>query len=215
MTRRRPFDWQVWFYIGAVLIVPLVLFFIFNKSTQSTELPILGPKGNDAQGNAAFHHILDFDLLNQRGERVTLADTKGKVTVAAFFFASCGTICPKMTASLLEVQQQFSPDDLVILYHTVDPARDSVPVLAEYARMRGIDGANWHLLTGDKKQIYLLARNSYFITALEGDGGPTDFIHEELFALVDSEGRIRGYYKGTEPEDIKHLIRDIKVLIAG
>lgn len=212
MSERKPFDWQVWFYIGAVLVVPVVLFFILNRQPTPKDLPILGPKTNDAQGNAVVHHVLDFDLINQNGERVTLADVRGKVAVAGFFFASCGTICPKMTASLTRVQQKFPDEEVVILYHTVDPVHDSVSVLAAYGRLRGVKPSNWHLLTGDKEQIYRLARKSYFITATEGDGGPSDFIHDENFALVDREGRIRGYYRGTDSADVDRLIEDIEKL---
>jgi protein SCO1/2 len=213
MTQRKPFDWHVWFYIGAVLVVPVVLFFIFDRTTASDELPVLGPQTNDAQGNAVQHHILDFDLLNQGGEHVTLDDVEGKVVVAGFFFATCGTICPKMTESLKRVQAAYPDNNIIILYHTVNPKHDSVAVLADYARAKGVKPGNWHLLTGDKRQIYLLARNSYFITAVEGDGGPNDFIHEELFALVDRSGRIRGYYKGTEHDSVDRLIEDIRKLL--
>jgi protein SCO1/2 len=213
MTKRRAFDWHVWFYVGSVLVVPVVLFFILNKTTTSHELPILGPKSTDPEGNAIVHHILDFNLIDQNGDSVSLRDTKGKVVVAGFFFASCGTICPKMTTSLTRVQDRFWNQDLVILYHSVDPVRDSVPILASYGIQRGVKSPNWYLLTGDKKQIYLLARNSYFITTVEGDGGPNDFIHEELFALIDREGRIRGYYKGTEKNSVDQLMKDIERLL--
>jgi protein SCO1 len=98
--------------------------------------------------------------------------------------------------------------ELLLTSFTVDPERDSVNRLRDYAAQKNIHG-NWLLLTGDKKQIYKLARKSFLVSATDGDGGPQDFIHSELLILVDRNKRIRGYYNGTVDNEVNELIRDI------
>jgi protein SCO1 len=117
-----------------------------------------------------------------------------------------------MTRSLKKVQQLYADEkDLLISSFSVDPERDSAARLKEFAERMDIKD-NWQLITGDKKEIYKLARNSFKIVATDGDGGPDDFIHSELLVLVDKEGRIRGYYNGTDGEDVNNLLRDINRL---
>ena len=89
---------------------------------------------------------------------------------------------------------------------------DSVPQLKKYALEKGVNDAKWNLLTGDKKEIYTLARKSYFVVKEDGDGGPHDMIHTENFVLVDSDKRIRGYYDGTDKTAMESLMKDITTL---
>ncbi|MFT4756379.1 MAG: protein SCO1/2 [Vicingaceae bacterium] len=159
------------------------------------------------------HRIGDFVLTNQDGEELTNKDFDGYYYVADFFFTTCPTICPSMSAEMQRIQAEFSDDeDFKILSHTVQPEVDSVPVLKEYAELYEADPTKWILATGDKKIIYNLARKSYFAAVTEGDGGPDDFIHTENFVLVDKEKRIRGFYDGTSPESVDKLIVDIEIL---
>jgi protein SCO1/2 len=159
------------------------------------------------------HRIGDFVLTNQDGEELTNKDFDGYYYVADFFFTTCPTICPSMSAEMQRIQAEFSDDeDFKILSHTVQPEVDSVPVLKEYAELYEADPTKWILATGDKKIIYNLARKSYFAAVSEGDGGPDDFIHTENFVLVDKEKRIRGFYDGTSPESVDKLIVDIEIL---
>ena len=102
----------------------------------------------------------------------------------------------------------------MLLSHTVIPQADSIPALKKYALEKGIDASKWNLVTGDKKQIYDLARKSYLASKTNGDGGPYDMIHTENFVLVDKEKRIRGFYDGTQTEAIEELMSDIKILKA-
>ena len=92
------------------------------------------------------------------------------------------------------------------------PKIDSVPQLKKYAIEKGVMDANWNLLTGDKKEIYTLARKSYFVVKDDGDGGPHDMIHTENFMLIDKKRQIRGFYDGTKPEDIERILEDIETL---
>ena len=100
----------------------------------------------------------------------------------------------------------------MFLSHSVTPVIDSVSVLREYADRKGVIDGKWNVTTGAKKHIYELARKSYFAVLESGDGGEDDFIHTEQFVLVDKERRIRGYYDGTEKEDIEKLKKDIALL---
>ncbi|WP_405208647.1 SCO family protein [Aquimarina sp. LLG6339-5] len=160
-----------------------------------------------------YHKIADFNLLNQNGEKVTQANYENKIYVADFFFTTCQTICPIMTDHMKLIQGRLKNDpDIKLLSHTVIPETDGVPQLKEYAIRKGVDDARWNLVTGDKKHIYDLARKSYLVAKSNGDGGPYDMIHTENFVLVDKKKRIRGFYDGTDLEEIERLLEDIEVL---
>ena len=115
-----------------------------------------------------------------------------------------------------EVQKQFITDDeVMILSHTVTPDIDTVAQLKRYAKEKGVNASKWNLVTGDKKQIYELARKSYLAVKDDGDGGPFDMIHTENFMLIDKERQIRGFYDGTDMKEVERLIDDIKILKAS
>ena len=192
-------------------------------------LEILGPveiqsKTVDGRqiSDTVYHTISGFSLLNQDSNQVSEKIFKGKIHVANFFFTTCGTICPKMSSEMMRVQHAFEKDtNVVIVSYTVDPEHDTPLVLKEYASQHNAIKNKWFFLTGDKKTIYDLARNSYYLVAGEGDGGQEDFIHSEMFTLIDKEGRIRGgkdkrgnmlTYDGTNILDVNRLIEDIAVL---
>lgn len=159
------------------------------------------------------HTIADFKLINQNGETITNKNYKGKIYVADFFFTRCQTICVAMASNMSDLQEFYKNDtDIMFLSHSVTPVIDSVSVLKEYAQKKGVIDGKWNVTTGDKKHIYELARKSYFAVLEDGDGGDQDFIHTEQFILVDKEQRIRGFYDGTEKEDIEKLKKDIFIL---
>lgn len=159
------------------------------------------------------HTIADFSLTNQNGETITQKDYEDKIYVADFFFTTCQSICPIMTSNMVKIQEAFLSDETVkLLSLSVTPIMDSVPVLRDYADKKGVIDSKWNITTGDKKHIYELARKSYFVVLDEGDGGVQDFIHTENFVLVDKKRRIRGFYDGTNFEEIDQLIEDIKLL---
>lgn len=159
-----------------------------------------------------YHTIADFSLTNQNGETITQDDYKDKIYVADFFFTTCQTICPIMTDHMVKIQKALKDDHQVLLLsHTVTPEIDSVPQLKKYALQKGVDDAKWNLVTGDKKEIYDLARKSY-LAAKDVPYSDHDLIHTENFVLVDKKKRIRGFYDGTDPEAIDKLLADIKIL---
>jgi protein SCO1/2 len=159
------------------------------------------------------HKVADFKLINQNGDTITQKDYKNKIYVADFFFTRCKTICPIMTNNMEKVQEVFlKDDDIKFLSLSVTPVIDSVSVLKNYAIEKGVIDSKWNVTTGNKKEIYNLARKSYFVVTDQGDGGLQDFIHTENFVLVDKNKQIRGYYDGTDLKDINRLISDIKLL---
>jgi protein SCO1/2 len=163
-----------------------------------------------------YHHIANFSLTNQNGKTITQDDYKNKIYVADFFFTTCQSICPIMTDNMTQVQKAFlHDDDVKILSYSVTPEIDTVAQLKRYAEEKGVNDSKWNLVTGDKKQIYELARKSYFVVKTVGDGGPFDMIHTENFVLVDKDRQIRGFYDGTDLKDIDKLIDDIKTLKAS
>lgn len=159
------------------------------------------------------HRIADFMLINQNGDSITNQTYEGKIYLADFFFTRCATICPIMTNNMVELQEIYKDDDEVLfLSHSVTPVIDSVPILKQYAIDRGILDKKWNLTTGNKKHIYELARKSYFAVLDEGDGGEQDFIHTEQFVLVDAKRQIRGFYDGTDKNEIERIVKDIEIL---
>jgi protein SCO1/2 len=217
---RDLFAWLKKFAIVLFILSVIIVYCIFTLLNPEERLPIYQPDMVNAEMVDSsiryirkYHTVKDFELLNQNGDTITQEDYKDKIYVADFFFTTCLTICPVMTDHMLKIQEKIKDDpEVLLLSHTVFPKTDSVPVLKEYAEEKGIIDEKWNLVTGDKKQIYDLARKSYLASKTNGDGGPYDMIHTENFVLVDKEKRIRGFYDGTDSEAIKDLMHDIKVL---
>lgn len=194
---------------------------IINPIDVKTKFLVDSSVANIGQG----HKIKDFALTDQKGETTTNAFTDGKIYVADFFFTTCGGICPTMTKNMKSIQAAYQNDDNVrLLSHSVWPEVDTVAQISRYAEQYDVRYSKWRILTGHKKDIYDLARKSYMVAPAFGDtsvahhegqgleGGPQDFIHTQWFALVDPERRIRGFYEGTDKEDVQRLIDDIKKL---
>ena len=195
--------YNIWVFVAVVLLIPFSVFGVVKWYENNYQrLPILGPEG---------HTIADFNLVNQHGSNTTLKDWDGKIVVANYFFTHCPAVCPKMTYNLKRVQAYAGVENLQINSFSVDPERDSVSVLQKFATRFGVKD-NWNLITGDKKQLYALARKSFLIVATDGDGGPDDFIHSEQLVLIDTKNRIRGFYTGTEEAATNQLIKDIQKL---
>lgn len=216
-TRYRFF----WFTLLGISAVIVVLF--YRALRPETVLPVYQPADFNPElvdpemaHIKKYHKVSDFALVNQNGDTVTQKDYEGKIYIADFFFTTCPTICPIMTDNMGYLQQQLLDDpEVLLLSHSVTPVIDSVPRLKEYALQKGVVDAKWNLVTGDKKQIYELARKSYMAVKTEGDGGPYDMIHTENFVLVDKERRIRGTYDGTNREDMQRLLDDLELLKAA
>lgn len=213
-------------FIVLILIIGISTAYFLTTRTQSKkQLPIIQPKDVKKEmvdpsllDKGIGHRIGEFNLLNQEEENISLTDVKGKVFVAEYFFTTCMTICPKMTEQMTRVQAAFRNNENVkILSFTVNPDYDDVAVLKEYSEKYNAQAGQWHFLTGTKEELYGLARKSFFVlkpaeAANLGDAG-SDFIHTNNFVLVDQQLRIRGYYDGTNIDEVSELINDIELLL--
>ena len=208
-------------FASIMLIISLsAIFMFYNVLTPKKKLPIYQPNmvkfqlvDSTIQHVKRFHKIDDFSLVNQNNEIITNETYKGKIYIADFFFTTCPGICPIMKENMIILQDEFiNDDDVLLLSHTVTPEIDSVHVLKKYSKEQGVIDSKWNMVTGDKKQIYNLARKSYLVA--EDIESPTqyDMIHTENFVLVDSKRRIRGFYDGTYNDVMDNLISDIKIL---
>jgi len=161
-----------------------------------------------------IHKLANFEFTNQNNLKITQEDFKGKIHVACFFFSICPSLCPRIMANMKVLQDSLKTDkSFLIASYSVMPERDNVSVLRKYATENQIIDNKWHLLTGDKKQIYQLARKSYFADENLGvQKGFNDFLHTENFILVDENLHIRGIYNGTLSLEIQQLIKDIHEL---
>lgn len=197
------------------VVILISMYFLLR---QQKPLPIYQPNmvnpslvDNNLQHVKRFHRIQDFSMLNQNGDTIGIEDYRDKIFVTDFFFTTCPSICPIMTDNLLRIQEEFRSDTLIkLLSYSVTPEIDSVAQLKKYSLEKGVDDSKWNLLTGNKEEIYKLARKSYLVVEEAED--PHQMIHTENFVLIDPERRIRGYYDGTDDEEIEQLIKDIRFL---
>ncbi len=206
----------IFLFFFTIIFLPVIYFMVTPKK----KLPVYNPVDvnpllvDDAVRHISKDHkIANFSLTNQNGLTITQNDFENKIYVADFFFTRCQTICPVMTINMAELQEHYKNDDEIkFLSHSVTPIMDSVSVLRAYADKKGVIDGKWEITTGDKKHIYELARKSYFAVLDEGDGGNQDFIHTEQFILVDKKRQIRGFYDGTDKNEMQRIIDDIELL---
>jgi len=214
--------------IGTLLVISIgFLILAFNFLKPKTDLKIYSPADvnpklvdSTIQHVGRYHRIAPFSFTNQNGQTITNKDYEGKIYVADFFFTSCRTICPIMTNNMGWLQTQIEDmPDVMLLSHSVTPDIDSVPVLRAYANDKGAIDGKWNLVTGNKKDIYGIARKSYLAVETTDSKDLYDMVHTENFILVDKKGRIRGFYNGTNRDslvkgekNVTQLLEDIKWL---
>lgn len=208
------------FFIVLIVFSTVTISLFYSALKPQKTLPIYNPADvnpelvdSTVQYKSKYHTIADFSFVNQNGDTITQKNYEGKIYVADFFFTTCGSICPKMTTNLEEVQKAvLNNPKVMLLSHTVFPEVDSIPVLKAYAIKHGVVDSKWNLVTGDKKDIYTMARKSYLAVKLGRPDQLYDMVHTENFVLVDQKRRVRGFYDGTNKEEIKRLIDDINFL---
>ena len=199
-------------------IITIVLF--YSALSPKKTLPIYNPSDinpelvdSTVQYISNSHTIADFSFTNQNGEIITQREYEGKIYVADFFFTTCGSICPKMTTNMVDIQSTFlNNPKVMLLSHSVLPDIDDVAALEAYAKKNGVIDSKWNLVTGDKKEIYRMARQSYLAVKQGKPSELYDMVHTENFVLVDTKRRVRGFYDGTKKEEIQRLIEDIRWL---
>ncbi len=214
--------------IGVLSVIILSLF--YNALKPDKQLPIYTPAMVNPElvdslvqhkNNKMEHKIADFSFQNQNNKTITQKDYENTIYVADFFFTTCPTICPIMTDNMVWLQDKIKDmPNVKLLSFSVTPDIDTPEVLRKYADEKGVIDSKWNLLTGDKKAIYYLARQSFLAVKTETTGELYDMVHTENFILVDKNKRIRGFYDGTnldqdKGDDTKNMIQlleDIKWL---
>ena len=216
----RFFRKYLWFFVVLISLSIVIITLFYSALKPKKTLPIYNPSDinpelvdSSVQYIRKYHTIADFSFINQNGEKITQKNYEGKIYVADFFFTTCGSICPKMTTNMVDIQTAIKNNPKVLLLsHTVLPEIDSVPALKTYALKNGVIDAKWNLVTGDKKEIYTMARKSYLAVKMGKPEELYDMVHTENFILVDDKRRIRGFYDGTNKKEIQRLIEDIHFL---
>ena len=219
MSMKGSFSNYKWIGLAIIVwgVISVSLFYSILKHVE--RLPIYQPASVNSElvdttivHKINYHKISDFSLTNQNGETVTQNKYDNKIYVADFFFTTCQSICPIMTKNMKDIQDKLIKDsEVLLLSHTVFPEIDSVEVLKKYAVENNVIDSKWDLVTGDKKEIYDLARKSY-LAAKDNSFGEYDMIHTENFVLIDKKKQIRGFYDGTNKQEINRLFDDIKIL---
>ena len=154
--------------------------------------------------------VPDFTLTDQTGAPFKSASALDKkIWVADFVFTNCPGPCPRMSSQMHEVQTALAGNDAVrLVSFTVDPARDTPPVLAAYAQHFEAIPGKWFFLTGAEADLNRMSRGVFMLGDVDGS-----LQHSTRFALIDGSGRIRGYYQSSEPEAIPNLIADAQRLL--
>jgi protein SCO1/2 len=193
------------FFFAMCLLLIAIFISIYTLTKPQKKLPIYSPSDVNPQlVDTVIQHVInnhkiaDFSFINQNGKKITQEDYKNTIYVADFFFTTCPTICPIMTDNMVWLQEKIKDlPNVKILSHSVTPDIDSVSVLKEYALKKGVIDSKWNLVTGDKKEIYFIARKSYLAVETGKPEELYDMVHTENFILIDKKGRIRGFYDGT------------------
>lgn len=175
-------------------------------------------KDGKIKNDTSWHAVVDFKFQNQLGKTVSLSDIPGKVIVADFFFTRCPSICPKLTANIRKLQdalsskdqfKQLNPAFVQFISFSVDPERDSVPVLKAYGDKMGVNPEIWWLLTGPKKKVYDFSIDELKLGLVDGEGVDSNFIHTQKLVLLDKEHVVRGYYNGLDSADLQKMANDM------
>jgi protein SCO1/2 len=206
-----------------ILLVPIVIIvFLKTFGDNRYDIPILFEDGVEnpfLECNVVErgqHFIPEFSLFSENNLMVGRKEMEGKITIVDFFFTSCPSICPVMSTEMERVDDAFkNQSDVQIFSISIDPEYDTPEILTEYSQRHNATPGKWFFLTGDKAEIYNLARCGFFLPTLDGNGEPEDFVHSDKFVLVDDLGRIRGYYSGTNRDEVDRLILETKILLHG
>ena len=180
------------FFVALVLVVLSGIGnLIFQKSASS--LPV-------------YTEVAHFRLIDTQGQVFDSTRLNNKVWVTAFFFSTCSGICPIMTKNLKSLQDVLSPSypDVEFVSISVNPEQDNPQALAGYAQKYGADTKRWHFLTGTRGDISRIAVHGFKVGSVD-----EPIFHSAYFILVDRKGRIRGYYEGTQKQEVERLSRDL------
>ena len=171
------------------------------------------------KSDSIWHTTKNIHLVNQLGDSVSLYDQQGKIIILDFFFTSCGSICPRLTNNMSTLQRSFSKggdtrkkiDTIIVqlMSISVDPNRDSVPVLRDYANKMNVASDNWWLLTGNRDSIYKFAFEEMKVDSFSTEPVSPDFVHTSRYILIDKKMQVRGYYNGLDSASLLKLAKDV------
>jgi protein SCO1/2 len=224
LLKRSTLSKKAWLALCVAVFIPLVFYMI--ASNYKVAMPrryfpdsvITRIKDGKESTDTVWHRVTNISLSNQLGETVSLDQEEGKVIVADFFFTHCASICPILTRNFKRLQDGLKIKNEVkridttfvrFLSFSVDPVRDSVPVIKRYADQHGVNSDVWWLLTGPKKTIYDFALNELKLGLQDSVSVDSNFVHTDYVALLDKDRVIRGYYHGTDTADLARLADDI------
>lgn len=201
-------------FTNIFLMFILFLFLTLNCSkVESTPLPILGNRETLEDGTIKYHSIPPFSFIDQDSMPFTEKSVENKIYVVDFFFISCPSICPMVSRQMLRVYDQYLKEDkLMFVSFSIDPKRDTVERLANYAKNLGVNTKKWSFVTGEKAEIFDIAKE-YFSIAIENEDAPGGFDHSGRLILVDEENHIRSFCDGTDPKSVDGFIQDIQKLL--
>jgi len=210
--RTRIVSWSAW----AIAFSSIALTSFFAFASPDSELPFYSGSDFMPDWRGSAHRVGEFSLLDQTGGGFTDRDLRGRVHLASFIYTRCSGVCPALVTSLRRVDRAVRDDRFRIVSYSVTPDLDPPPVLAAFGNDRGINPSRWILATGDKAEIFRLARESYFASdevMSKTLADPNAFLHTEKLILVDAAGKLRGVYDGTFPSDVDHAIADARQLL--
>jgi len=224
LLKRSTLSKKAWLALCVAVFIPLVFYMI--ASNYKVAMPkryfpdsvITKIKDGKEITDTVWHRVTNVSLSNQLGETVSLDQEQGKVIVADFFFTHCASICPILTRNFKRLQDGLKIKNEVkridttfvrFISFSVDPLRDSVPVIKHYADRHGVNSDVWWLLTGPKKTIYDFALNELKLGLQDSVSVDSNFVHTDYVALLDKDRVIRGYYHGTDTADLSRLADDI------
>ncbi len=184
------------------------------NNSHKKDLPYLGFPTIE-NGDTINYTIPDFHFLRQDSVQFGNQELKGKPYIAYFFFTSCPSVCPRMTQGALRVQRSLGKynEDFNIVGFSIDPKRDTAAKLRDYAQEYTVDLNNWHFLRGEESEIASIGKKAFYIGISKDKNEPGGFLHSEKMILIDAQGHIRGYYSGTDADEVKRLITEMKFLI--
>ena len=211
-----------------ILAVPGFLYYLLQEKGKNRYRPlaIYGEKKvaktfHSVRGkqipDTVYHQIEDFKLLNQKGDTVSWNTYKGKVILVNLFYTSGKNygvdFANKAMGGFAKLYEKNKMMHFISL--SIDPANDNPEILGGYAKRLQTDAAKWDLLTGDSTQVAKLIKNGLLLDALKTtQGGESVFTYNNMFVLIDTHHKIRGYYEATNQEALSKLDDEIKVLIA-
>ncbi len=208
--------------IFIALIVPIAFFLYFDYPgpPKRPKVKRFFPLGDELSSpyskevnDTLWHVVPPFSLTGHSGKKITHETFEDKIYVVDFFFTRCPGICPKLTAAMGKLQEQFKEEpDIMLLSHTVDPDYDTPKVLAKYAKRHHADSTKWHFVTGSMDSLTFMSKKGYFLSLKPGTEETEAIDHSGRLVLVDKDRIIRGFYHGTDPEEVNRLMEDIYIL---